>query len=284
MAAEPSRSAEPYIVLEEQQRTEETMMSQQVVTRQPMRFQVVNLDPPSQMLYNGLNSKHMSGETVSALLSSAGQDLTNNVQGKFVSLKGNMSYNELLKGLTHAGEQIISVEPHLQYSTSTIADEFGQVRETRVGGVALLTDRRMLLLSSQYFHTSSISQFGDPKKLPGGYTMEMSCKDTTYYFPISLDLFHSVEMEGRTGISGSIAVHGTPPPCGGYCGCCSLLKGWNKMPMAYSEFNETSLKLGVLMPPWQHKSFITLHVPSNVPIHYLRDFISKLQSQAKHLH
>ena len=73
-----------------------------------------------------------------------------------------------------------------------------------------------------FFSASSISQFGDPKKLPGGYTMEMSCKDSTYYFPIALDLFYSVEMEGRTGISGSIAVHGTPPPCGGYCGCCSV--------------------------------------------------------------
>ena len=66
--------------------------------------------------------------------------------------------------------------------------------------------------------------------------------------------------------------------------CPQLLKGWSKMPMVYNEFNETSLKLGVLMPPWQHRSFITLHVPSNVPIHYLRDFISKLQSQAKNLH
>ena len=64
-----------------------------------------------------------------------------------------MSYNELLQGLTHAGEQIISIEPHLQYSSSTIADEFGKIKETRVGGVALLTDRRMLLLSSQYFHS-----------------------------------------------------------------------------------------------------------------------------------
>ena len=54
---------------------------------QPTRFQVVNLDPPSQMLYNSLNSKHMSGETVTAMLNSAGQDLTSNVQGKFVSLK-----------------------------------------------------------------------------------------------------------------------------------------------------------------------------------------------------
>ena len=78
-------------------------------------------------------------------------------KGSFVlHLQGNMSYNELLQGLTHSGEQIISIDPHLQFSSSTIADEFGKVRETRVGGIALLTDRRMLLLSSQYFHSKCI--------------------------------------------------------------------------------------------------------------------------------
>ena len=66
-----------------------------------MRFQVVNLDPPSQMLYNSLNSKHMSGETVSALLNSAGQDLTNNVQGKFVSLKVSALLFDLRTTLDH---------------------------------------------------------------------------------------------------------------------------------------------------------------------------------------
>ena len=49
--------------------------------------------------------------------------------------------------------------------------------------------------------------------------MEMSCQDSTYYTPISLSLLQSIEIEGKTGVSGSVAMHSSPPPCGGLCGC-----------------------------------------------------------------
>lgn len=64
-----------------------------------------------------------------------------------------------------------------------------------------------------------MTSFDDPKKLPGGYNIEMSCGDATTYLPIPLANFRSVEMEGRSGVAGSISIHGQPPPCKGYFGC-----------------------------------------------------------------
>ena len=74
--------------------------------------------------------------------------------------QGSMSYEDLIHGLIYNGETIISYPPHLQYMSMTVTDENGSVVDTKVGGVAMLTDKRLLLLSSQYFHSKYLfSQF-----------------------------------------------------------------------------------------------------------------------------
>ncbi len=50
------------------------------------------------------------------------------------------------------------------------------------------------------------------------------------------------------------------------------------MPLVYSEFNEMSLKLGMLMPPWNHKTFLTLHVDPIVPVEYMKEFTANMQT------
>lgn len=64
----------------------------------------------------------------------------------------------------------------------------------------------------------SLEQCGDPKKLPGGYKLQLACQDCTYYLPIGLRNFKSVEINGHTGVSGEITVSGSPPCCFGLCG------------------------------------------------------------------
>ncbi len=48
--------------------------------------------------------------------------------------------------------------------------------------------------------------------------------------------------------------------------------------MVYNEFNEMKLTFGVLMPPWDHKRFLTLHLQQNVPMHYLKGFVAQFQT------
>ena len=61
-----------------------------------------------------------------------------------------MTYDELVTGLIYNDEQIISRAPHLQYASLSIYDESFNLKTSRTGGVAILTDKRMLFLSSQY--------------------------------------------------------------------------------------------------------------------------------------
>lgn len=267
-----------FITLEEIARTDQQTTMQRHVTAQPMAFRMTNLDPPSQQLFNSMNGKHMSADSLTTALNTSGSQLMQDVQGRFVSLKGNMDYNSFLTGLTLQDETIVSTDPHLQYKAMTITDEHGVLLQTKVGGRALLTNQRLLFLCSQYSQTSSLKEFGDAKKLPGGYTMEMSCNDSTYFLPIPLSAFKSIEMEGRTGVSGSISTHASTPPCKGWLGCCGCLKTWKSMPMVYNEFNEMKLMFGVLMPPWDNRRYFTLHLEPIVPIQYLKDFVSNIQT------
>ncbi len=73
----------------------------------------------------------------------------------FFGFQGNADYNSFLSGLTLEDETIVSGEPHLQYRSMVIADEFGKILHTKVGGRALLTNKRMLLLSSEYYQRRS---------------------------------------------------------------------------------------------------------------------------------
>ena len=67
-----------------------------------------------------------------------------------------------------------------------------------------------------------LKEWGNAKSLPGGYTLNASCGDTTYYQPIPLRYLRSVEMEGHTGVSGTISIHGVQACCCGLCGICGV--------------------------------------------------------------
>ena len=55
------------------------------------------------------------------------------------------------------------------------------------------------------------------------------------------------------------------------------------MPMNYAELNELNLTFGVLMPPWEHKTFLGLHLGSDAPMQSIRDLMSLFQGVAKNL-
>jgi hypothetical protein len=67
-----------------------------------------------------------------------------------------------------------------------------------------------------------MSAFGDPKKMPGGYSIETSLGDSTSYLPIPLRFLRSVEMNGQTGVKGSIMINPQAPCCCGLCGWCGV--------------------------------------------------------------
>ena len=71
-----------------------------------------------------------------------------------------MSYNEFLPGLIYKDESFVSAD-HIEYLSLSIYDETFNLLQTKPAGRAVLTDKRMLLVSSQYhegkLHTKMIT-------------------------------------------------------------------------------------------------------------------------------
>lgn len=260
-------------------------ISPPVVMTQPQSFSDAMLDPTSRGLMASLSTSHMSGTVLQGTIRQSADQLQRTIQGQFVSLKGNMSYKDLLTGLIYEGEifQTSGNFSYMNYTHLQFLDEVAKPVNQRCGGICILTNKRILFLSSQRSTGTSLSAWGDPKALPGGYTLKSSCNDATYYLPIPLRFLRSVEMSGATGVQGELSITGSAPGC---CGCCSLfaaccpemLKQWNPQPIARSHVQEMKVTIGLLMPPWERKMYACIHIDPNVPMAVTRDFVSLLQN------
>jgi len=261
------------------------------VVNEPQTFTDAMLDPTSRSLMTGIASAHISGANLQKTLQDTATELQCTIHDKFVSLnQGSMSYKELLAGLTYEGEifQTLNKFTFMNYTHLRFSDESGTTISQRSGGTCLMTNKRLLFLSSQNSVGTSLAQWGDPKKLPGGYTLQSSCNDTTYYLPIPLRCLRSVEMSGQTGVQGDVTVRGVAPCCFGWCGLCAffccpnskLLKQWRAQPTIHSQVQEMTVTIGVLMPPWERKMFASIHIDPNVPLNVTRDFVALLQKNS----
>ncbi|KAK3732812.1 hypothetical protein QZH41_017718 [Actinostola sp. cb2023] len=256
---------------------------------EPQQFHSNLLDPLSHTLYNTLSTNHMSSQALLSTVNSGGTQLNTSICGQFTHLKGSMSYAELLGGLLYSGETVIQYNQfqHLQFSSLIMSDECNATISQRPGGICLLTDKRLLLLSSQVTQSMSLSSFGDPKKLPGGYALDAHLADTTSYLPIPLRYVRSIEMNGQSGVHGKVMINGTAPCCGGLFGLCGLicgnanmLKQWGSSIVEINQHNQMVITIGVLMPPWEKRMFLNIHATITTPIPVVRDFISLLQQYA----
>ncbi|XP_068687861.1 uncharacterized protein [Montipora foliosa] len=259
------------------------------VVSQPQAFSDAMLDPASRNLLNSLTTEHMSGATLQGVVRQSADQLQRTIQGQFVSLKGNMTYKDLLAGLIYEGEIFQSLNNFtvMNYTHVQFCDEGGNPLSQRSGGICLLTSKRILFLSSQLSTGTSLVKWGDPKKLPGGYSLQSSCNDTTYYLPIPLRYLRSVEMAGQTGVRGDLSIYGSAPCCCGLCGffgtLCpdsNMLKQWNQQPITRIQVQEMKVTLGVLMPPWERRMFLHIHIDPNVPLPVTRDFVALLQKNS----
>ena len=59
-----------------------------------------------------------------------------------------------------------------------------------------------------------------------------------------------------------------------------MLEQWRPQPISHSQVQEMHVTLGVLMPPWERKMFVSIHVDPNVPLPVSRDFVAFLQKNS----
>ncbi|XP_068708598.1 uncharacterized protein [Montipora foliosa] len=257
---------------------------------QPQTFTDNMFDPTSRGVMNGIPAVHLTGEGLQQKLRQKANMLQQTVFKQIDDQGNSMSYKDLLAGLTYEGESFQSWNNFtvMNYTHLRFCDENGNTLSQRSGGICLQTNKRLLFVSAQYTNAASLTSWGDPRKLPGGYTLQMSHKDTTYYVPIPLRCLRSVEMAGETGVQGNGSFVGVPPSCCGWCELCAflccpdseMLRQWRPQVDSRIEVRQMQVSIGVLMPPWEKKMFANIHIDPNVPLSVTRDFVALLQKNA----
>ena len=63
--------------------------------------------------------------------------------------------------------------------------------------------------------------------------------------------------------------------------CCPdsrILKQWRpQQPNNPSHYRDRRVTIGVLMPPWERKMFVHIHIDPTVPVPVARDFVALLR-------
>ena len=64
------------------------------------------------------------------------------------------------------------------------------------------------------------------------------------------------------------------------CPDSDMLKQWVQQPINRTQVQEMKVTLGVLMPPWERRMFLHIHIDTNVPLSVTRDFVALLQKNS----
>ena len=59
-----------------------------------------------------------------------------------------------------------------------------------------------------------------------------------------------------------------------------MLKQWRPQEIVRSQVQEMTVIIGVLMPPWEQRMFVHIHIDPNVPLPVTRDFVALLQKNS----
>lgn len=59
-----------------------------------------------------------------------------------------------------------------------------------------------------------------------------------------------------------------------------MLKQWRPQSVIGTQVQEMKVNIGILMPPWERKMFLNIHVDPSVPLPVTRDFVALLQKNS----
>eukprot|EP00117_Sycon_ciliatum_P006791 scpid99760/ scgid10169/ len=277
---------------QQQQQPQETMPG--VVSMQPMPsssarvFDPTDMDPGSQLNYAAIRLYHRSGQSAMDAIHGAGSTLLGMVDNTVAQLKDNITYEDLLQTLIHENERILTKDWRLGYRQATFYDceeTPTTIVDNLPSGAAILTNKRLLLLSAQVHKGLGLESIGQ-KKTSRRYVLKATNSDNVHYKPLPLSNFASIEMSASAGASVTADVNPIFPCCGGCCpcfSCCcaSARKRWTSVVSATNNHNTRVLKIGLLLPPWGRKCMLHLELEPTMPLSHARDFIAMLQQHPK---
>lgn len=257
-----------------------------VVLEQPRsiakRFTEQDLNPRSQEVFNKTYEVKSKARLHKTMLEE-GNKLKENVwdvKGKPGEM---MSYEQLLQGMLIEGEMLLLGGSWLQFSNVDFLEPNGKetIKPSIGKGRLCLTNQRLLILSADVDSDASLEQKDSE------YRLGVSKCFTTYFQNIPLNCVFGVELLSYVGNKQESRIVPQKPCCCGLCsclpiGCCT--SSWKADMPVYKSINERTIKIGVVMPPWQTQTMIVVHLHPEIPLTTGRDFVSLLHNHAPRIH
>ncbi|XP_065185575.1 uncharacterized protein LOC135816124 [Sycon ciliatum] len=299
MSRPPPRPAAPAVI---RQQPVSAASAHDLNTRR-MTSQVFDstfFDVSSKQLYDGISHTHKTGSQLHGVMRQGGSRLLQAINSTTNAGQSNMSYEELLQGLTFPDERLLMNDWRLAYQRAVLYNDEPTLLATNPAskpvelekmshGIALLTTQRLLLLSSANEQAIALSKGVDSRGKNATYTMSATLSDHIQYKPLPLNNVASVELHAVTSASAT-TWFSSARKCCCCCGVCCMLvfscctcgkKEWSQgATTAVIDTNSRVLKIGLRIPPWNHRATLHLEIEPAVPLSRAKDFIVLLQQHS----
>lgn len=246
------------------------------------RFTELDLNPRSQDVFTKTYEVKGKARLHKTLLEEGNKmkEVVWDVKGKPGEM---MSYEQLLQGMLIEGEMLLLGGSWLQFSNMDFLDPTGKncIKPSLGRGRLCLTNRRLLILSADIDSDACLEDKATE------YRLQISKCITTYFQNIQLINVHGVELSSNVGNRQESRIVPQKPCCCGMCsclpiGCCGA--SWKAEKPVNKSINERTIKIGVVLPPWQTQTLLVVHLHPEIPLTTGRDFVSLLHNHAPHIH
>jgi len=248
-----------------------SFLSGQEPVRRPLYF-----DPPSLALLASIPEKHQTGSQLSAQIQKTEIEVRYEVLRSHTTMKSGLTYEEMMKGLIGTDEGLHMNGKPLIYSGITFDTSpsgSGQPPRLYPGGMLLITNKRVIFMSCTYEEGAKLGKFGDPKNLPGGYSVQFKKQDFIRYMPIPLTGVKSAQLYASSLSETTQEIEGSGGGCLSFC----FPKVWKLTRRFNNLINERNLILGIVMPPWEIRTDVTVAIDPNVSLIEVQNAIATLQ-------
>jgi len=236
-------------------------------------------DPSSTDLVRRLPAIHKSGLTCQNVVRQSQHHLINECRYAMSVMKDRLTIHELVASLLNYDEKVLNDGKELDFHTMTWRPVgLDRPSQTHPEGKLIITNQRLLCVSSSFIRVMSVGQVGNPKLFPkvqpSYYTIDHECLDRMWFFPIPIKNFQHFSLLAKAGTEAAHSVEPIAPGCFGWCPCLCL-KGWrSSVYKPRIDVNQRILTLSCYFPPWNEKYTFEVHISPNLPLVSVRNWIA----------
>jgi len=263
--------------------------------QQQQQPQIVNHIPPDVTidsetvgLVQGLPFKHKSGIACQAIVHQNQIDLVNECQFAMSVMKDRLTIHELVATLLNPDEKLLNEGKALDFSFMTWTP-LGVTEPThkRRLGQLIITNQRLLCVSSTFMKTMTVSQVGDPKTMKppgfGGsyYQIDHNCSDWMWFFPIPIQNFQHFSLLATAGTQATRAIDPIEPGCFGWCPCLCMKQWRSRVLSPREDVNKRTITLSGYFPPWNEKYTFEIFIKPDFPLSSVGSWMAAFNSAVR---